>query len=977
MNIELVRPWLLLILVPALIMGIVPFMRLHKKRRMSSKHLIPFIIHLCLVFVLASLLSGVKMTETDEAPLDTSVVFVVDISESNQRMEEDMNRFINDIIDESDLDHTKFGMVLFGNGVLRKVNIGDLDTSKKDHIEIKEEDDKTQTNIQSAIEEAAAMFTEVKVNKKIVVLSDGNQTIGNGFAASKRLAEDILLDAAYFNMTAEGTKHKEVQLISLSTSGKIEADGEVTFDVVVKSTSYVKSAKLTFYYDGESSKSEFVTLEKGSNSFSFTYTPTVVGVNTVRAEISVDGDLVEQNNQLYSWYSLDPKGSILIVEGSVDQYALLEENGIRLSQYDVEKISPTQFPKTLEEMLKYDEIILMNTDFAHMPTNAGANLKRYVQEVGRGLLVTGGDNVYSYAHDKYRESPIADILPVHMDVNSEKQTTAIVFVVDLSSSMREKKIGDMPRYDVMLDSLKKALRLDSIQDDTYVAVVAFDQDAEVVIDISGKDSYIGSDRDAFCNKVEYALNHYFYAYYLDEDGNETDIKINIGLDGKGDDNLYIQQGYQFPEDFSESDPKDSQGYTVRTYGTSYKWAIQKASDMLSKKSSEMRLDIKQVVLMSDGAPNDSGSGYDGIVKRMAKAGITTSTIAIGVADDDDGKKCIAELEGLSADGKGSFFNAKSAEDLTNELIRKAEEMEPEIYNEREVQPYLLDTNASIMQGVRSECDKLGGYYATTIKEEANLVIYVDQMKPIYAEWTTGLGKVAVFMSDLGNKKWVGGLLNDEDGLANARLVSNILVAPLNKQVQSTGLDVSSERKEEVTTITVVLPHVLRDNEELIPIVTGPDGVIYEGNIAFEKVASTKYRGALDTPDTTGTYVINLVLREFNINKKPDELLLYDRTSFAVVGYYNDEYNVFDQSGKDVLHGMASNGNGSIITNIDTFYDNINTDIRIYTYDPANYLPIIAIVLFILDIVFRSIVIKRKKEKDEMTDEEQILSMKGR
>lgn len=973
MNIELVRPWLLLILVPALIMGIVPFFRLHKKRRMSSKHLIPFIIHLSLIFVLSSLLSGVKITETAEAPIDTSVVFVVDVSESNLYMNEQMDAFIEDIINESDLDHTRFGMVLFGKDVLSKVNIGDLDPTKTTFVEFDEEADKTQTNIQGAIEAAAEMFTEDKVNKKIVILSDGNQTIGNGFAASKRLPEDILLDAAYFSITDEGTREKEVQLISLSTNGKIEAGGEVTFDVSIKSTSFVKSAKLSFYYDGDNSISEFVTLERGTNSFSFTYKPTVAGINVVKADISVNGDLIEQNNQLYSWYSLDPKGSILIVEGSSGQYQLIEDSGITLSEYDVKKITPSQFPSTLEEMLDYDEVILMNVEFSDMPSNAATNIKRYVQEVGRGLLVTGGDNVYNYAAEKYKDSPIADILPVHMDVSSEKQTTAIVLVVDLSSSMREKKIGNLPRYDVVLESVQKTLKLSSFEDDAYVGIVVFDQDSHVAVPMQ----QMGSDRDKFCDKVAYEMNHYFYAYYLDENGEETDIRINIGKDEETGTNVYIDQGYQFPADFSKSDPKDAEGYTVRTYGTSYKWAIQAASDMLSKQSSITRLDIKQVILMSDGAPNDQGSGYDGIVKRMAKAGITTSTIAIGVDNSDEGKKCIAELEGLSADGKGSFFNATSADALTNELIRKAEEMEPEIYNERVVQPFVLDTNSSIMQGVRSECDKLGGYYATTIKDDANLVIYVDQMKPIYAECTAGLGKVAVFMTDLGNKKWVGNLLNDEDGLANTRLVSNVLTAPLNKQVRSTGLDISSERRDEVTSITVVLPTELRENEALVPIITGPNGDVYEVNAEFTRVASKKYRGIIETPDTTGTYVINLVLRQNDGGKPSNDLLLYDKASFAVVGYYNQEYDVFDNSGKNVLAGIASNGNGSIITDIGTFYDNISTDIRVYNYDPADSLPIIALILFMLDVIFRSFVIRRKKEKDTMTDEEQILSMKGR
>jgi cytochrome c biogenesis factor len=73
---EIGNPWLLLALVPALVLGIIPFFRLHKKRRRASKHIVPFIIHMVLIFLLATTLSGMRIVETTTAPVDSSVVFV-------------------------------------------------------------------------------------------------------------------------------------------------------------------------------------------------------------------------------------------------------------------------------------------------------------------------------------------------------------------------------------------------------------------------------------------------------------------------------------------------------------------------------------------------------------------------------------------------------------------------------------------------------------------------------------------------------------------------------------------------------------------------------------------------------------------------------------------------------------------------------------------------------------------------------------
>ena len=101
-NFEIARPWLLLIVIPALILGIIPFFKLHKKRRKATKHIIPFIIHMILIVILSSLLGGFRITETTTAPTDTNIVFVVDVSESNRVMKDEMNAFRQTIAGSSD-----------------------------------------------------------------------------------------------------------------------------------------------------------------------------------------------------------------------------------------------------------------------------------------------------------------------------------------------------------------------------------------------------------------------------------------------------------------------------------------------------------------------------------------------------------------------------------------------------------------------------------------------------------------------------------------------------------------------------------------------------------------------------------------------------------------------------------------------------------------------------------------------------------
>ncbi|MGM9665418.1 MAG: hypothetical protein ACI3XX_02630, partial [Eubacteriales bacterium] len=99
-NVNLDRPILLLLIVPALVLGIIPFFRLHKNRRMASKHIIPFIIHLLVVSILATMISGVRITEIDATPTDTNVIVVADMSESNAPMRAKMEEYINSLYDK-------------------------------------------------------------------------------------------------------------------------------------------------------------------------------------------------------------------------------------------------------------------------------------------------------------------------------------------------------------------------------------------------------------------------------------------------------------------------------------------------------------------------------------------------------------------------------------------------------------------------------------------------------------------------------------------------------------------------------------------------------------------------------------------------------------------------------------------------------------------------------------------------------------
>ncbi len=1033
MNID--RPYMFLILIPALILGIVPFFRLHKKRRMSSKHLIPFIIHLTLILLLSAVLAGVRITETSTAPSETRVVFVVDASDSNRMKFEEMNQYMHSFTKAGNR-KTKYGLVVFGGteneGIIHSVQIGDLDEKVENYLdlELPSEVNYSETNVAKALAEARAMLSYVteRCNKRIVLLSDGRQTQGNAFVTAKEIANaGIKLDAAYFNI-GDG-KLNEMQVVSLSTPDEIDYQESFNVEVTINTTT-ANRVTITLYNDDNTvASTKTVKADKGFSTHELPCTANNAGINIVRATITPEegDDTIAPNNEYYSWYKVTSKGNILVVDGDGSQFKQIEKTtNIDLTGYEVRVIGPASFPKTLEELLQFDEVILMNVNFIEtdvnkrLPSTAPVNLKRYVEEVGRGVLVTCGSNIYNGT--ELVGTTIDELLPVELKVDNEKQTVAMVLVIDLSSSMKE-LMGDQTRYQIVLDSAQEVIRKNGFEETDFVGVVAFDQDSHVALEIQPLGDE--ANREKICETLKYNLDHYYYAHYLNLDGTESDIRINVNNDGEpGKGNIYVDGEnplYKLPENYSRGGQDKVTGDYIKTYGTSYKWAIQEASDMLSKASQRESIEVKQVILMSDGAPNDQGSGYEGLIERMAKSGTITSTMAIGTND----AKCISELENLSVKGNGALFKVDSAEQLDADLTKIAESIEGKLFNENleyGTQPKRRDTSIIHTGMDNVEYDFVYGYYGTTLKkdERAKLVLYVDNGRPLYAEWKYGLGQVSVLMTDLGNPKWTGELFNDKDGKANSVLVKNILLAPMHNAVDSSGLEYSVVRDEASAKITINTYTDLRETDKNANLTENPFGykeiihakiqlidengklvdmgidskgtsLIRGGKpIVAKAEASRKYSVTIPTTSLQENYIVTLEMvkcEEIDVGGtvgyvQLESFSIVDTTTLAVEGRYSKEYNVLNDNGQIVIQGIAANGGGGMLEDdddaLDNYFDSIQDETVIYEHDITTPALIIAAILFVLDIVFRNFVITRKKEKDsQMTDEEQIASMRGR
>ncbi len=141
----------------------------------------------------------------------------------------------------------------------------------------------------------------------------------------------------------------------------------------------------------------------------------------------------------------------------------LEQEGIKVD------IRPAQgIPDTLSDLQNYELLILSNVPATSMSTRQMNNIRTYVQDLGGGLIMIGGDQAFGLGG--YYKTTIEEILPVRSDFEKEKEkpSLAMILVIDKSGSMGGVKM------EMAKDAAKAAVELLGPKD--KVGVIAFDGD---------------------------------------------------------------------------------------------------------------------------------------------------------------------------------------------------------------------------------------------------------------------------------------------------------------------------------------------------------------------------------------------------------------------------------------------------------------------------------------------------------------------
>lgn len=466
------NPWLLFVIIPAVALMLFPYFRLKKQHRRTRNRVISLVLHSVILVCMTLLLAGLSFTYT-QVNIKKDVILLVDVSDSIQGSEDEMTDFIRSVLSDVEPDYDINVVTFAGDCVYKsKMNANSVTVDKI--FNNGENPARYATDISSALLYARDQFSS-PADGRIILLSDGQQTDGNALLTVQTLAEEgIRVDTVYFPFKGY---NREVQITSVEavTSDSVTAEVYVTVDSTVP-----QSVKLSLYDNDEPLVTDYkVKLSGGSETVSISQRLLSAPLHVLCVKIDeFEHDTLAQNNIFYTYLNLEVSTKTLLVEGGGRGTEAL--SGILDENFDVTKITVDQLPDTVDELCRYNEVILMNVANSDLPAGFDGILTDYVKVYGGGLYTVGGDR--AYAEEDMSGTKFEELLPVY--ANTDAKTLGLLLIIDRSSSM-DVKVGNTTRMELAKDAAVASV--ESLSPDDWVGVISFDKTAQVVMEMSSMD----------------------------------------------------------------------------------------------------------------------------------------------------------------------------------------------------------------------------------------------------------------------------------------------------------------------------------------------------------------------------------------------------------------------------------------------------------------------------------------------------------
>ncbi len=621
------------------------------------------------------------------------------------------------------------------------------------------------TDTQAALRLAFTLLSSDRL-ARIVLITDGLETVGS-LAAERATAQRFGVPIHYRDLQGL-PRPGEVMVVSVEAPTSIEQNVPFSVTGVVRSTG-VAVAACQVTLDGSTVAERTVTLGAGETTITEEVKVTTTGDHVLALVCTVDDaaqDTFASNNRFEVPIRIPARPRVLYVEGKRSYQKNLVAALSR--DFRVEQRGPRGVPRTLGEAKRYDLIMLSDVPregkrgAQYMTSNQMQVLERYVRG-GGGLIVAGGDQ--SFGPGGYTGSYLErKVLPVKLDVKrkQEEAGVALMLVIDRSGSMSGAKLK--------LAKQAATGTLKALESHDKLGIIAFDSRPSTLV------------------RLTRASNR-----------------------------------YRITEQVATLRPGG---------GTNVFGAVDKAYQQLRATDAK----VKHIILLTDGQSNRAG--IVPLVRESVRDKITISTVAVGMGSDQELLKQVAKA------GRGRYYFTASPETIPRLFLKETRSISRKALVEDRFRPRVVSRyrGLQMFRGLNMrKAPSLVGYVSTRAKGRAQTIMKSHKGEPILARWRLGLGWSVVWTSDVKNKwshfwlKWPG----------YAKFWRQVARDTMRVEREDPSYDMAISVHEGLLTVGV---DAVDDEDRFIDgvasqvVVTSPDG--RETPVELRQVAAGRYEGEL-------------------------------------------------------------------------------------------------------------------------------------
>jgi uncharacterized membrane protein len=410
------QPLLLLLLIPIGILVFLTWRRMSLPFPRSQRFLI-LASRLVLFTLIVTALAGATLS----VPISRqAVVFVGDISASTTPQQAFIEQWINDAIRHKRPDD-QVGIVAVGRNALVEQSV----RTQIDFSQFQSTPDTNFTNLAAGLRLAAAILPQDS-ERRIVLLSDGQQNLEDALQEAQLLQQEgIRLDIVPLP-TFNGP---EARIDGLNAPSILHTNERFLLHARFFS-SVAQRVTLHLYLDQTLLLQQSLQLIGGEQDVTFTLNAPPTGFHTYRITMDAPLDTISQNNEAAVFVNVQGPPHVLVIEGRPGAGHNIT-SALQATHIDVTVGVPVDVPTTLDGLVNYNAVVLADVPAVDLGPTRMQVLQSYVRDLGRGLVVSGGEN--SYGIGGYANTPLEETLPVSMDIPKHKDTPSIAVILIIES----------------------------------------------------------------------------------------------------------------------------------------------------------------------------------------------------------------------------------------------------------------------------------------------------------------------------------------------------------------------------------------------------------------------------------------------------------------------------------------------------------------------------------------------------------------